>query len=34
MEVLQEWRLERYYMGKAKLFDVAQQALVMGMKEN
>jgi ABC-type uncharacterized transport system substrate-binding protein len=34
MEVLQEWRLDRYYMGKAKLFDVAQQALVIGLQEN
>lgn len=34
MEVLQEWRLDRYYMGKAKVFDVAQQALIMGLKEN
>ena len=30
MEVLQEWRLDRYYMGKAKVFDAALQALVMG----
>jgi hypothetical protein len=34
MDILHEWRLDRYYMGKAKIFDVAQQALVMGMKEN
>ena len=34
MEVLQEWRLDSYYMGKAKLFDVAQQALVIGLQEN
>lgn len=27
MEILQEWRLDRYYMGKAKTFDTAQQAL-------
>jgi hypothetical protein len=27
MEILQEWRLDRYYMGKAKTFDVAMQAL-------
>lgn len=27
MDVLQEWRLDRYYMGKAKAFDVAMQAL-------
>lgn len=27
MEILQEWRLDRYYMGKAKTFDVALQAL-------
>jgi len=30
MEILQEWRLDRYYMGKAKVFDAALQALVMG----
>ena len=29
MEILQEWRLDRYYMGKAKTFDVAMQALQM-----
>jgi len=27
MDILQEWRLDRYYMGKAKTFDKAQQAL-------
>jgi hypothetical protein len=27
MDILQEWRLDRYYMGKAKTFDVALQAL-------
>lgn len=27
MDILQEWRLDRYYMGKAKTFDVAMQAL-------
>jgi hypothetical protein len=27
MDILQEWRLDRYYMGKAKTFDMAQQAL-------
>ena len=27
MNILQEWRLDRYYMGKAKTFDVAMQAL-------
>lgn len=30
IEVLEEWRLDRFYMGKAKLFDVAQQALEIG----
>jgi hypothetical protein len=30
IEVLEEWRLDRFYMGKAKVFDVAQQALEMG----
>ena len=33
MDILQEWRLDRYYMGKAKVFDVAQQALEIGMQE-
>lgn len=27
MDILQEWRLDRYYMGKSKTFDMAQQAL-------
>ena len=27
MEILQEWRLDRYYLGKAKTFESAQQAL-------
>ncbi len=26
IQVLREWRLDRYYMGKAKLFDVSWQA--------
>ena len=30
IEVLEEWRLDRFYIGKAKVFDVAQQALEMG----
>ena len=34
MEFLQEWRLDRYYMGKAKVFDSALQALVLGKSEN
>jgi hypothetical protein len=34
MEVLQEWRLDRYYIGKAKVFDAALQALVLGKSEN
>lgn len=25
MDVLREWRLDRYYIGKAKLFDVSWQ---------
>ena len=29
IEILQEWRLDRYYMGKAKTFDTAQQALAL-----
>jgi hypothetical protein len=27
MEILQDWRLDRYYMGKSKTFDVTLQAL-------
>ena len=27
IDILQEWRIDRYYMGKAKTFDTAQQAL-------
>ena len=34
IEVLEEWRLDRFYMGKAKVFDVAQQALEMGSSES
>ena len=26
IQVLKEWRLDRYYMGKAKLFDISWQA--------
>ena len=33
IEVLEEWRLDRFYMGKAKVFDVAQQALELGSSE-
>jgi len=25
IEILSEWRLDRYYMGKAKLFDISLQ---------
>ena len=25
MEILQEWRLDRYFAGKAKLFDISMQ---------
>lgn len=34
IEVLEEWRLDRFYMGKAKVLDVAQQALELGGLEN
>lgn len=34
IEVLEEWRLDRFYMGKAKVLDVAQQALELGGSEN
>ncbi len=27
MEILQEWRIDRYYVGKSKTFDVTLQAL-------
>jgi hypothetical protein len=27
LEILGDWRLDRYYFGKAKVFDVALQAL-------
>jgi hypothetical protein len=27
MEILQEWRLDRYYLGKSKTFDMTLQAL-------
>jgi len=26
MNVLKDWRVDRYYMGKAKIFDIAMQA--------
>jgi hypothetical protein len=29
IDILQEWRIDRYYMGKAKTFDTAQQALTL-----
>ncbi len=34
IEVLQEWRLDRFYMGKAKEFDIAQQALDLSSSDN
>jgi len=34
IEVLQEWRLDRFYMGKAKVFDVALQALELSTSDN
>jgi hypothetical protein len=33
MNILQEWRLDRYYMGKAKTFDVAMQALQLNQSQ-
>lgn len=27
MEILRDWRLDRYYIGKAKIFDIASQAM-------
>ncbi|WP_295549641.1 hypothetical protein [Limnohabitans sp. Rim8] len=33
MNILQEWRLDRYYMGKAKTFDVAMQALQLNQPQ-
>lgn len=29
MEILQEWRLDRYYAGKSKLFDISYQTKVL-----
>jgi hypothetical protein len=34
IEVLQEWRLDRFYMGKAKVFDAALQALEISSADN
>ena len=34
MDILQEWRLDRYYMGKAKTFDVAKQALQLNKSKS
>lgn len=34
IEVLEQWRLDRFYMGKAKVFDVAQQALELESSGN
>jgi len=34
IEVLQEWRLDRFYMGKAKVFDIALQALELSSPDN
>lgn len=34
MDILQEWRLDRYYMGKAKTFDVAMQALQLNQPKS
>ncbi len=31
MEILQEWRLDRYYMGKAKVFDAASKTFALPM---
>lgn len=30
MDILKEWRIDRYYAGKAKLFDVSYQVRNMG----
>ena len=29
MDILQEWRLDRYYAGKSKLFDISYQNKVL-----
>ena len=34
IEILKEWRLDRYYLGKAKLFDVSLQTKEMTLKKN
>lgn len=33
VEVLKEWRLDRYYEGKSKLIDVAMQASELRMEQ-
>ena len=30
MDLLREWRLDRYYIGKSRVFDVALQAVSLG----
>jgi flagellar biosynthesis/type III secretory pathway protein FliH len=32
IRILQEWRLERYYVGKARLFDTAFHVAELGQK--
>lgn len=32
MDILKEWRIDRYYAGKAKLFDVSYQVQAMGQQ--
>lgn len=34
VQIVKEWRLDRYYAGKAKLYDVAVQAQEMGKSES
>jgi len=31
MEILEEWRIDRYYAGKAKLFDLSHQVSQMSL---
>ena len=33
LEILSDWRLDRFYLGKAKIFDVALQALEIQAEE-
>jgi hypothetical protein len=34
LKVLEEWRIDRYFAGKAKLFDISLQAVQLRQAEN